>query len=253
MTKGISGADNIRVQWKDHVATVMIATGAERLASPLRGELIAVLQDLNTDSSPCRAIVLAAEDGVFRAGNDELEGHEHSPALELFKLIAAGKRPVVAAVEKGAEGWGLSIVAACDFVVATPAATFSCSFGQAGMLPQGGIYWSLARRIGAARTRQALLTGQMFDGEKARNLGLANELTTPDAVLEQAERIASRYAAMPPLAMGSLKAVMANSSDTLDQAIETEMNVQPLLRFTEDHKEAVQAFLEKRAPRFVGR
>ncbi|MCD2172229.1 enoyl-CoA hydratase/isomerase family protein [Rhizobium sp. C4] len=251
MSKPQSAADPIGIEWRGHVAIVTMTATTQRLTNATREALLSTLRDLDSETSRCRAIVLTSAGGTFCAG-----GHEEESAgplaLSLFRALAAGRRPVVAAVEGLAAGPGLSLAAACDYVIATQRTQFSCSFGTAGLLPEGGIYWSLARRIGAGRARQALLSGRLISGEHALQIGLANELAAPGEALEKAAGVAARYAVMPPVAMAALKAAMATGSDTLDQAIETETNVQPLLRFTRDHNEAVQAFLQKRAPHFVG-
>ncbi len=252
MSKPQSEANPIDVEWQEHVAIVTIAAGTHASTSSVREALISTLEKLNDNASRCRAIVLTTTGKSFCGGGAE-QGGNGALALDLFKLLSVGKRPVVAAVEGLVAGPDLSLVAACDFVVATPQAEFSFALGSNGRLPEGGLFWSLARRIGAGRTRQALMSGRLIRGERALEIGLANELADPGKALETAARVAAKYAAMPPLAMAYLKAVMATGSDTLDQAIETETNVQPLLRKTEDHKEAVQAFLQKRAPNFVGR
>ena len=118
-----------------------------------------------------------------------------------------------------------------------------------GLLPEGGLYWTLAGRIRAGRAREAMLTGRVFSAEDALESGLVNLVTDPGQALEKALEVAARYAAMPAEVVAWLKVAMATGSDTLEQAIETETNVQPLLRLTEDHLSAVQDFREKRRHR----
>lgn len=235
----------VSIDRRGPVAVVTLG-GEGRLEAPVRRALLAALSELD-DGSGCRAIVLSAQGGRFPAISEATD----AVSDDLFKRLTIGKLPVIVTVEGTAAGIGLSLAAACDYVVATPAARFEAAFG--GHLPQGALYWTLARRIGAGRARQALLRGQVFTGKEALANGLANELADPGAALETAVAVAGRYAEMPPMALAWLKAAMATGSDTLDQAIETETNVQPLLRFSEDHNEAVAAFLQKRAPNFVGR
>ena len=229
------------------VAVVTLRAGGEGcFDTALRQALLAAVTELGEDPA-CRAIVLSAASGALPTGSEAAD----KVSDEIFRRLTVGKRPVVAVVESAAAGIGVSLAAGCDYVVANAATRFDCSFEE--QLPQGALYWTLARRIGAGRARQALLRRQIFTGEQALAIGLANELAAPGTALEKAVAAASRYAAMPPMALAWLKAAMATGSDTLDQAIETETNVQPLLRFSEDHNEAVAAFLQKRAPNFVGR
>lgn len=209
----------------------------------------------------CRAIVLTGAGNAFCAGGDISEMKERPTLefrernllpLEVFRLLAAGPRPVVAAVEGFAMGAGVSLAAACDYVVTARNARYACSFVKVGLLPDCGLYWSLAQRVGAGRARELMLSGREFNGEEAFETGFANHIVDPGAALEAALEVARQYAALPPLALAHLKAALAGGCDTLDQAIETEVNLQPLLRRSEDHVEATTAFMAKRKPVFVG-
>ncbi|MBD0417331.1 enoyl-CoA hydratase/isomerase family protein [Oryzicola mucosus] len=245
-----SKTDLVSLDWRGPVAVVTL-TGSTSRNSLDRVTKNALLETLKqaSETVACRAIVLMGGGDTFSVGGDEAD----VLSLEIFQILTVGRRPVVAVVSGLAAAAGMSLAVACDYVVATEATVFDCALGPGGQLPQGAVYWTLGRRIGAGRARHALLTGRHFTGGEALAIGLANELADPSELLDKAVAAAMRYAQMPPLALAWLKAAMATGSDTLDQAIETETNVQPLLRFSEDHNEAVAAFLQKRAPNFVGR
>ena len=227
----------------------------------MREELHQKLYQLAYLDNSCRAMILNGASQVFCAGGDisemkprtVLEFRERNLLpLEVFKILASGPKPIVAAVEGLAMGAGVSLSAACDYVVSSSTARFACSFIKVGLLPDCGLYWSLAQRVGAGAARELMMTGREFDGEEALRLGFANEITSPGQTLDAAMVIAQRYAALPPLALTHLKAALSSGCETLDKAIETEVNLQPLLRRSEDHREAAAAFMEKRKPVFVG-
>lgn len=209
----------------------------------------------------CRAIVLTGADGAFCAGGDISEMQDRTVLefrernllpLNIFKLLACGPKPVIAAVEGVAMGAGVALAAACDYVVNAASARYACSFVKVGLLPDCGLYWSLAQRVGGGKARELMMTAREFSGEEAYRIGFANQVVPAGEALSVGLQIARRYADMPPLAMAHLKAALSAGSGNLDQAIDTEVNLQPLLRRSQDHQEAVQAFMEKRTPVFVG-
>ena len=227
----------------------------------MRQELYRKLYDMAYLDQHCRAIILNGANQVFCAGGDisemkprtVLEFRERNLLiLNIFKILASGPKPVVAAVEGFAMGAGVSLSAACDYVVSSRAARYACSFIKLGLLPDCGIYWSLAQRVGRGAARELMMTGREFSGQEALHIGFANETTAPGETLAAAMAVAQRYASLPPLALTHLKAALGSGCETLDKAIETEINLQPLLRRSRDHREAAAAFLEKRKPVFVG-
>lgn len=208
----------------------------------------------------CRAIVLTGASNAFCAGGDisemqprkVLEYRERNQLpLAIFELMVAGPKAVVAAVEGFAFGAGLSLAAACDMVVSSSAARYASAFVKVGLMPDTGLYWSLAQRVGGGRARELMLSAREFDGAEALQIGFANRLVEPGQALAAALEIANQYAALPAVATAHLKAALATGVRTLDQAIETEVDLQPILRRSREHREAVSAFMEKRKPVFV--
>lgn len=219
------------------------------------------LKDLMAADDPCRAIVVTGVGGCFCSGGDISEMKQQTPlqyrqrnelVLDIFKLMVSGPKPLVAAVEGFAMGAGVSLAAACDYVVTADNVRYGCAFVKLGLLPDFGLFWSLAQKVGAAKARELMLMAAEFDGRKAFELGFANQIVAPGETRAAALEVARRMAAMPPLAMALLKGALADGCSTLERAYESEINLQPILRRSADHKEAVKAFLEKRKPVFAG-
>lgn len=231
------------------------------LSLPLREALRARLQELMKPQDDSRAIVLCGAGGNFCAGGDISEMRKRTALevrdrlglfLDIFKLIVCGPKPVVCAVEGAAMGAGLSFAAAGDYVVTAANARYSCAFVKMGLLPDTGLFWSLSQKMGAGKARELMLRATEFDGQTAFELGLANEIVEPGMAEAAAMKVAERLARVPPMAIALLKAALAGGCDTLEQAYETEINLQPTLRRSHDHREAARAFLEKREPVFTG-
>lgn len=227
----------------------------------MRQALAERLEALLYATPDCRAIVLTGAGGAFCSGGDisemkprgilELRQRNRLP-LQVFEMLAAGPKPVVAAVEGPAMGAGLALACACDFIVTARDARYCAAFIRVGLLPDTGLYWSLAQRVGAGRARQLMMTAREFSGEEAQAYGMVNEVVEPGAALQAACALARRFEALPPTALAHLRAALAGGCDTLEATIETEIALQPVLRRSPDHQEAVAAFMAKRPPNFAG-
>jgi enoyl-CoA hydratase/carnithine racemase len=226
----------------------------------MREALYAHLERLMHHDDSCRAIVLTGADSTFCAGGDISEmrprkvleyRQRNELPLDIFRLIVQGPKAVVGAVEGVAFGAGLSLAAACDYVVTSSAARYASAFVKVGLLPDTGLYWSLAQRVGGGLARELMLSAREFDGIEAGEIGFANQVVQPGEALNAAMNVAQQYAELPAVATAHLKAALATGIRTLDDAIETEVNLQPILRRSREHQEAVSAFVEKRKPVFV--
>jgi enoyl-CoA hydratase/carnithine racemase len=257
--------DTLPVRSTAHGAVTVLAMDlpAKRnaLVPPLRDALIEAMEAALADDA-CRAIVLTGSAGSFCAGGD-LDGlRDHDPLYvrarmqrgqHLIRLLASGAKPVVAAVNGGAYGAGLSIACACDWIVAGGDAKFAASFMKVGLMPDFGLLWSLPRRIGMAQARRLMYAAQVLDATEALHLGLAEEVVPAASLLEHAIALADRFTGAPPVAMTMLRAALARDIGTLDDALAQELEGQTLLFSTEDFTEGVRAFRERRPTRFVGR
>ncbi|CAB3722474.1 enoyl-CoA hydratase/isomerase family protein [Paraburkholderia rhynchosiae] len=208
-----------------------------------------------------RAIVLTGAGEHFCAGADISEMTQRS-ILQSREILAescvvvrdmlAGAKPVVAAVEGVAFGAGLSLAVATDYVVAASNARFCAAFMRVGLIPDTGILWTLPEKIGMARAREMLTLAMEIDGLKAGEFGLANQVVEPGATLAAAIEVARGLGEQPPLGVALLKAALTEGANTMELALRTEIDYQPVLRLSKDHHVACQAFFDKTTPVFTG-
>ena len=216
---------------------------------------------LMVEDPESRAIVLTGAGEHFCAGADISEMTKRT-ILQSREILAescvvvrdmlAGPKPVVAAVEGVAFGAGLSLAVAADYVVAASNARFCAAFLRVGLIPDTGILWTLPRKIGMSRAREMLSLASEIDGIKAGAIGLANEIVEPGATLVAAIEVARGLAEHPPLAIALLKAALTDGATTMDAALRTEIDYQPVLRQSKDHQAACRAFVDRSKPVFTG-
>ncbi len=164
------------------------------------------------------------------------------------------QKPSVAAVNGHAVGVGMGLALACDIRVAAEKAVFSEAFVLRGLIPADGSCWQLPRLIGLSNTLLLQYTGDRVDGNEAFRLGLASKVFPDGQLLEEAQQLASRLAHGPTQSYSLIKYLVHQAMDSsLSDHLELARVAQEHARQTEDHKEAVQAFLEKRRPDFKGR
>ncbi|MCC7485826.1 MAG: enoyl-CoA hydratase/isomerase family protein [Burkholderiales bacterium] len=162
-------------------------------------------------------------------------------------------KPVIAAVNGVAAGAGMSLALACDMRIASSAAKFSQAFVKRGLTPDWGGSWFLPRTVGAAKAVELILTGDTIDAAEALRLGMVNAVVAPDALTAETLKLARKIADGPPVAIQLAKRAIYHNLDVgLRSGLEYETFVQGIARDTEDAKEGVRAFMEKRAPVFRG-
>lgn len=228
---------------------------------PVRHLLIEALSQAATDPQ-VRAVVIRGDHQAFSAGGDIAEmspgapdtGDKLAAGGRIVQLIATMPVPVVAAVQGHAAGAGFSIAMACDLIYAADNALFSPSFALIGLSTDlAASYW-LPRAVGLPRAKDILMSGQRLDARTAADLGLVSAVWSQE---EFEERLAERVrdlAAGPSRAYGSIKRLLNESfSRTLQEQIDAEIVDQVALVSSHDHEEGVQAFTERRPPRFEGR
>ena len=211
--------------------------------------------------SECRAIVLTGKGGSFCAGGELKSMPANDPYAirqrmgemhDIVKCIVSVGVPVIAAVEGFAYGSGLSIAAACDFVVAARDARFASTFGRVGLMPDCGILWSLPRRVGVGNTKRICLPNAEVDATEAYHMGLVDELVNKGGALAHALEFGFRLSLGAPLAIAATKRMMVGSLDVFEAFLEDELREQTALFGTQDFSNGRQAFLAKQTPVFIG-
>jgi enoyl-CoA hydratase len=222
------------------------------------GELLAVL-----DEDPgCRAIVITGSgDRAFAAGADirELAAesprslHERDP-FAVLDGIGRLRTPVIAAVRGFALGGGAELAMACDMVIAGDDAHFGQPEIRIGVIPGAGGTQRLARAIGKARAMELILTGRRIDAREAERLGLVTAVVPGPETVAKALELAGRIAGQAPLAVAAAKAsIVAAQETTLAHGLRAERDHFEALFDTDDQREGMLAFLDKRAPEWSGR
>ena len=172
----------------------------------------------------------------------------------LVRSIAALPQPVIARVNGVAAGAGASLAMACDLVIAGRSAKFIQSFAAIGLVPDTGGSWHLTRHLGQARALGLALTGEPVSADQAAAWGLIWKCVDDDALDAEVDALATKLAAMPPLGLAAIKQMIRTSwGRSLDEELDVQRDEMRRLGFTDDYREGVAAFLEKRAPTFSGR
>lgn len=231
------------------------------LSLSLRAELFAAVESTIANET-VRAIVLTGSGGAFCAGGDissmqnaaGVAGRQRLANLHrLVRLLVAGPKPVIAAVEGYAYGAGMSLALLCDQVVAASDAKFCCSFGKVGLMPDMAALWTVPQRVDAGWTRRLLMLAEEIDGETAGRIGLVDQVVPPGQALDAALTLAGRFASQAPLPIAFTKAALARGPQPLENLLALEADNQALLFNSEDFAEGRDAFLAKRKPVFKGR
>jgi enoyl-CoA hydratase len=251
----------------DHVLVVTLNRPEARNAinTAMGRDLVALFETLALgEDGDTRCVVLTgAGDRAFCAGGDLKERRgmtdaawaaQHLVFERAARALLGCPIPVIGAVNGAAFGGGCEIAAACDFLYADPAARFALTEVTLGIIPGMGGTQTLARRVGAARAKELVLTGQPFGAPEAAAWGLVNHIAAPGAVLAEALATAERIAANAPVAVRQAKrAIDAGCDMALPLGLQFEIEAYKRTIPTEDRREGVLAFNEKRPPRFTGR
>jgi enoyl-CoA hydratase len=226
---------------------------------PLMTELVEALEELDADRA-VRCIVLTGNERAFAAGADIAEMADASTVGMLrrnqfarWERIKQIRTPIVAAVSGFALGGGCELAMLCDMIVCAESARFGQPEILIGVIPGAGGTQRLTRAVGKALAMEIILTGRQITAQEAHAAGLVNRVVPNELYLESAKQLAREVAARPPLAvMLGKDAVLKAFDTTLEAGLEAERKNFYLLFATEDMREGMRAFLEKRPPQWKG-
>lgn len=228
-------------------------------------ELRETLRTVQANSS-VRVLVLTGAGRAFCAGQDlgdrNVAPGESAPDLghsietyynPLVRTLRDLPIPVVCAVNGVAAGAGANIALSCDLVIAARSASFIQAFCKLGLIPDSGGTWLLPQLIGMARAKALALLGEKIPAEQAQSWGLIWRWVDDDALAEETRRLASHLASQPTQGLGLIKqALHASTNNSWDEQLDLERDLQRQAGQTDDYREGVAAFSEKREPRFKG-
>ncbi|HEY9715941.1 MAG TPA: enoyl-CoA hydratase-related protein [Trichormus sp.] len=253
---------NILTAVEDQIAIVTLNRPKvlNALNHELMGELVDALETFDRDDN-IRAIVLTGGERAFAAGADIKEMSEETTITIMLKdrfatwdRIRSIKKPVIAAVSGYALGGGCELVMNCDIIVASETAQFGQPEINIGVIPGAGGTQRLTRVVGKHKAMEMILTGRPITAKEAHDLGLVNKVAPVELFLEEAKAMAREIAKKSPVAVRLAKEAVLKTYDTsISEGLQFERKNFYMLFSSEDQKEGMKAFLEKRTAVFTGR
>ena len=227
-------------------------------------ELAIIIETCKTDNQIKAVVLTGAGDRAFVAGADITKLNKLGSAMEAMDFIELGHntlrslellgKPVIAAINGVALGGGAEIAVSCDFRFASEKAIFGTPEINLGLIPGWGGTQRIARLVGLGMAKELVMSGDPINAQRAYEIGLVNRVLSPDQVLPEAMKYAAKLAAKPIFAMKMAKYAITYGYDiALDNARNLEIQCACNCLATEDLKEGVAAFLEKRKPAFTGK
>jgi 2-(1,2-epoxy-1,2-dihydrophenyl)acetyl-CoA isomerase len=262
------GYETIQVEMRGAVGVITLNRPAalNALTQTVGQEFLAGVAEVRQRGA--RAIVLTGAGRAFCAGGDlramqvmaeqkgKVEAFFDEPLgllNECILLIRRSPVPFIAAVNGAASGGGCNLALACDLVVAGESARFNQAFIRVGLSPDCGGTFILPRLVGWKRAAELMMTGDIIPAERALEMGMINAVVADAELMDRALALAERLAQAPTAAMGKIKELLeASATNDYGGQLELERKAQIQSGLTKDFREGVAAFIEKRAPKFVG-
>jgi 2-(1,2-epoxy-1,2-dihydrophenyl)acetyl-CoA isomerase len=260
----------IRVERREGLVTITLDRAEKKNAidAAMWAELDRSFRELAVDPE-VRALVLTGAGGNFSAGADlsgnpsgkGLTGGPLQPIVQEMRIVGdivlrlqRMPKPTLAKVDGVCVGVSLGLALACDLLLASDRARFSEIFARRGLALDGGTSWLLPHRIGLNKAKELAFFADFIDAKQAESIGLVNRVVPAGELDAVAEEWGRRLATGPTLALGLSKRLLdAASSVSLAQALEDEARCQHITHASQDVREGIEAFLERREPSFVGR
>lgn len=255
------------VDKRDGVATITL-NRPERLnaLSPeLMQELLSALEDIDADATIrclmltgagrgfCSGADLASGDLTKDGGLPDLGAALHERYHPVIRKLDGFRMPVVCAINGPAAGAGMSLALTGDIVIAARSASFLQAFANIGLVPDAGSTYFLPRLVGSARALGLTMLGEPLPAEKAAEWGLIWKCVDDNVLMEEAGKIAAKFANGPTIGLGQIRKIMRQSANaTLNEQLEIEREAQRIAGRTRDFIEGVMAFLQKRPAKFTG-
>ncbi len=261
--------EDLLLEKKDGIATITLNAPDKRnaITIKMRESLALAVGEVAKDDE-VRVVIVTGAERAFCAGIDvtglksRFEGQER-PRYQRLQMMGVGwadvffklDKPVIAAINGAAVGAGFTLAMSCDIRIASERARFGSLFILRALVPDCGLTYFLPRVVGTSKALELMFTGELIDAPEAERLGIVNRVVPHDELMKVAQELAARIAQQPPIALELTKRLVYRSMiEDIARHLDWETYAQQLCMQTEDHKESVLAFLEKRPqPQFKGK
>jgi 2-(1,2-epoxy-1,2-dihydrophenyl)acetyl-CoA isomerase len=230
----------------------------------IAGDLVAALKEV-ADNEAIRAVIITGKGGAFSGGGDLIAFKKaENPKnfiYDLAKKFHEGimvmrnmKAPVISAINGACFGVGLSLICASDFRISSTNAKFCFGFTGVGLSPDSSLPFFLPKIVGLGKATEMALFNPVLNANKALEINLVSKLSEPDSLLDDAISMADKLAKMPTLVIGRIKKLYnACYTDSIEEHLNKELQYVAETAATKDFQEGCAAFIEKRAPNFIGK
>ena len=251
--------ENIILEKEENISVITFnrPEAMNALNNQTRAEFASAIDEVAADDE-IKVLILTGNGKAFVAGSDIKEFNKTTPyaahnIMRLGEMVEKLEKPVIAAVNGFCLGGGCEIAMGCDIIIASEKAKFGQTEINIGIIPGGGGTQRLPRLIGACRAKELIFTGDIIRAEEADRLGLVNRVVPMDELMPAAKELAKKIAVKSAAALKLAKTAINRGMQTsLESGLKYEYELYSLSLSLEDKQEGVSAFLEKRAPKFVG-